>query len=62
LNAQELEHPGIVQLLDVVHASQDQKLYLVFEYLDKVEKAQPSMLLECDTDVTAVCVFKFVKY
>ena len=29
----ELEHPGIVQLLDVVHA--DQKLYLVFEYLDK---------------------------
>lgn len=31
----ELEHPSIVQLLDVVHASQDQKLYLVFEYLDK---------------------------
>jgi len=29
----ELEHPGIVQLLDVVHS--DQKLYLVFEYLDK---------------------------
>ena len=29
----ELEHPGIVQLLDVVHA--EQKLYLVFEYLDK---------------------------
>jgi cyclin-dependent kinase 2 len=29
----ELEHPAIVQLLDVVHA--DQKLYLVFEYLDK---------------------------
>ena len=29
----ELEHPGIVQLLEVVHA--DQKLYLVFEYLDK---------------------------
>ena len=29
----ELEHPGIVQLLDVVHA--DQKLYLVFEFLDK---------------------------
>ena len=29
----ELEPPGIVQLLDVVHA--DQKLYLVFEYLDK---------------------------
>ena len=35
-NKMELEHPGIVQLLDVVHASQDQKLYLVFEYLDKV--------------------------
>ena len=29
----ELEHPGIVQLLDVVHT--DQMLYLVFEYLDK---------------------------
>ena len=29
----ELEHPGIVQLLDVVHT--EQKLYLVFEYLDK---------------------------
>lgn len=29
----ELDHPAIVQLLDVVHA--DQKLYLVFEYLDK---------------------------
>jgi len=30
----ELDHPAIVQLLDVVH-SDDQKLYLVFEYLDK---------------------------
>ena len=29
----ELEHPAIVQLLDVVHS--DQKLYLVFEFLDK---------------------------
>jgi len=29
----ELEHPGVVQLLDVVHA--DTVLYLVFEYLDK---------------------------
>jgi len=29
----ELDHPSIVQLLDVVHA--EQKLYLVFEYLDK---------------------------
>ena len=29
----ELDHPAIVQLLDVVHS--DQKLYLVFEYLDK---------------------------
>jgi len=28
----ELEHPNVVSLLDVVHA--DQKLYLVFEYLD----------------------------
>ena len=28
----ELEHPGVVQLLDVVH--DDQKLYMVFEYLD----------------------------
>jgi len=30
----ELNHPSIVQLMDVVH-SEDQKLYLVFEYLDK---------------------------
>jgi len=30
----ELDHPAIVQLMDVVH-SDDQKLYLVFEYLDK---------------------------
>ena len=29
----ELEHPSIVQLLDVVHS--DQKLYMVFEFLDK---------------------------
>ena len=29
----ELDHPAIVLLLDVVHT--DQKLYLVFEYLDK---------------------------
>jgi len=29
----ELEHPGVVQLLDVVHA--ETVLYLVFEYLDK---------------------------
>lgn len=29
----ELDHPSIVQLLDVVHS--DQRLYLVFEYLDK---------------------------
>jgi hypothetical protein len=29
----ELDHPAIVQLLDVVHS--DQKLFLVFEYLDK---------------------------
>jgi len=29
----ELEHPGVVQLLDVVH--QDQKLFMVFEFLDK---------------------------
>jgi len=29
----ELEHPGVVQLFDVVH--QDQKLFMVFEYLDK---------------------------
>jgi len=29
----ELEHPGVVQLLDVVH--HDQKLFMVFEYLDK---------------------------
>ena len=28
----ELDHPNVVQLLDVIHA--DQKLYLVFEYLD----------------------------
>ncbi len=28
----ELEHPAVVQLLDVVHA--EQKLYMVFEYLD----------------------------
>ena len=27
----ELDHPNVVQLLDVIHA--DQKLYLVFEYL-----------------------------
>ena len=27
-----LDHPNVVQLLDVIHA--DQKLYLVFEYLD----------------------------
>nr|ALS04693.1 cyclin-dependent kinase 2 isoform X2 [Pseudodiaptomus poplesia] len=34
----ELDHPGIVQLLEVVHcntSSTDQKLYLVFEHLDK---------------------------
>ena len=30
----ELQHPGVVQLLDVVH--QEQKLFMVFEYLDKV--------------------------
>jgi len=29
----ELDHPGVVQLLDVVHA--DNAMYLVFEYLDK---------------------------
>jgi len=29
----ELEHPGVVRLLDVVH--QEQKLFMVFEYLDK---------------------------
>ncbi len=28
----ELEHPNVVQLLDVVHA--DDNLYMVFEYLD----------------------------
>lgn len=28
----ELEHPAVVQLLDVVHA--DDKLYMVFEYLN----------------------------
>ncbi len=28
----ELDHPNVVPLLDVIHA--DQKLYLVFEYLD----------------------------
>lgn len=28
----ELDHPNVVQLLDVIHA--DQKLWLVFEYLD----------------------------
>lgn len=28
----ELDHPNVVQLLDVIHA--DQKLYLVFEFLD----------------------------
>ena len=28
----ELDHANVVQLLDVIHA--DQKLYLVFEYLD----------------------------
>jgi serine/threonine protein kinase len=32
----ELEHPNVVKLLDVVHA--DQKLYMVFEYLDKVKR------------------------
>ena len=30
----ELEHPGVVQLLDVIH--QEQKIFMVFEYLDKV--------------------------
>jgi len=29
----ELEHPGVVQLLDVIH--QEQKIFMVFEYLDK---------------------------
>jgi len=29
----ELQHPGVVQLLEVVH--QEQKLFMVFEYLDK---------------------------
>ena len=28
----ELDHPNVVQLLDVIHA--DQNLFLVFEYLD----------------------------
>jgi len=31
----ELEHPGVVQLLDVVHVEPDKKLFMVFEYLDK---------------------------
>lgn len=28
----ELDHPNVVRLMDIVHA--DEKLYLVFEYLD----------------------------
>lgn len=28
-------HPNIVKLLDVLHSIEDQKLYLVFEFLDK---------------------------
>ena len=31
---QELEHPAIVQLLDVVYA--DKAMFLIFEHLDKV--------------------------
>ena len=34
----ELEHPGVVQLLDVVH--QDQKLFMVFEFLEKVRESE----------------------
>jgi len=30
----ELEHPAVVQLLDVVHA--EDRLYMVFEYLEMV--------------------------
>ena len=31
---QELDHPGIVKLLDIVHGDNGNKLYLVFEYFN----------------------------
>ena len=39
----ELTHPGVVRLLDVVHA--DMKLYLVFEFLDQDLKAPASPII-----------------
>jgi len=43
----ELPHPNIVSLKDVVH--QDQKLYLVFEFLDKdLKKYMDAVAKNCE--------------